>query len=265
MMMALLTGKTAVVTGGSTGVGLATAKRFVEEGAYVFINGRSQAELDAAVKEIGENVTGVLGDGSTQGDRDRMYGAVGDTGRGLDVVFANAAVIDVARIGEVTQEHLQKALPLLNDGGSIILNSSNPNAKGNDGIGVYAAIKAALRSVARTWGSELRDRKIRVDVISPGATETPGINALAGMLNPGPNAAEEFENYQRSIVPLARYATAEEVADAALFLASDPSSFTTGADIPVDGGINQVARRVEDLSASDPVRRSQAEPGDRRR
>src|SRR5271156_3804134 len=252
MIMALLTGKTAVITGGSTGVGLATAKRFVEEGAYVFINGRSQAELDAAVKEIGENVTGVLGDGSKPGDRDRLYAAVADSGRRLDVVFANAAVINVARIGEVTQEHLQKALPLLNDGGSIILNSANPNAEDDGGIGVYAAIKAALRSVARTWESELRDRKIRASVIGPGATETPGINAIAGMLNPGPNAVEEFENYQRSIVPLARYATAEEVANAALFLASDLSSFTTAADIPVDGGIDQVARRVEDLSANDP-------------
>src|SRR6202040_4347367 len=117
--------------------------------------------------------SGVQGDGSKQGDRNRLYTAVADTGRRLDVVFANAAAIDVARIGEVTQEHLQKALPLLNDGGSIILNSTNTNAKGNDGIGVYAAIKAALRSVARTWGSELRDRKIRINVISPGATETP--------------------------------------------------------------------------------------------
>src|SRR5258707_3619844 len=173
MMMALLTGKTAVITGGSTGIGLATAKRFVEEGGYFFINGRSQADLDAAVKEIGENVTGVQGDGSKQGDRDRLYAAVADTGRRLDVVFANAAVIDVARIGEVTQEHLQKALPLLNDGGSIILNSSNPNAKGNDDIGVDAAIKAAPRSVARTWGNELRDRKIAPNAINPGATQTP--------------------------------------------------------------------------------------------
>ena len=189
--MALLKGKTAVITGGTTGIGLATAKRFVEEGAYVFISGRRHAELDAAVKEIGENVTGVQGDVSKQGDLDQLYAAVADSGRRLDVVFANAAVIDVARIGEVTQEHLQKALPLLNDGGSIILNSSNPNAKGNDGTGVYAAIKAALRSVARTWGSELRDRKIRINVISPDATETPGINTLAGILNPGPNAAEE--------------------------------------------------------------------------
>jgi NAD(P)-dependent dehydrogenase (short-subunit alcohol dehydrogenase family) len=207
--MALLKGKTAVITGGSTGIGLATAKRFAEEGAYVFINGRSQAELDAAVKEIGENVTGVQGDGSKPGDRGRLYTAVADTGRRLDVVFANAAAIDVARVGEVTQEHLQKALPLLNDGGSIILNSSNPNAEGNDGIGVYAAIIAALRSLAPTWASELRDRKIRVNVISS-----------------GPNAAEEFETYQ-----LAPYATAGEIANAALFLASDPNS------------INQVVRR----------------------
>jgi len=250
--MALLEGKTAVITGGSTGIGLATAKRFVEEGAYVFINGRSQAELDAAVKEIGGNVTGVHGDGSKPGDRDRLYAAVADAGRRLDVVFANAAVINVARIGDVTQEHLQKALPLLNDGGSIILNSSNPNAKDDDGIGVYEAIKAALRSVARSWASELRDRKIRVNVIGPGATETPGINALAGMLNPGPNAAEEFENYQRRIVPLDRYATAEEVANAAVFLASGLSSFTTGAGVPVDSDISRVARRVEDLSANDP-------------
>src|SRR4029077_3708377 len=204
-----------LITGGSTGIGLATAKRFVEEGAYVFINGRSQAELDAAVKEIGENVTGVQGDGSKPGDRDRLYAAVADTGRGLDVVFANAAVIDVARIGDVTQEHLQKALPLLNEGGSIILNSSNPNVKGNDGIDVYSAIKVALRSLASYWASELRDRRIRVSVISPGATETHGINAVAGMLNSGPNAAEELENYQGSIVPLAGDATAEEVADAA--------------------------------------------------
>src|SRR6201984_265377 len=149
--MVLFKGTTAVVPGGSTGIGLAPAKRFVEEGAYVFINGRSQAELDAAAKEIGENVTGVLGDGSKQGDRDRLYAAVADSGRRLDVVFANAAVIDVARIGQVTQEHLQKGPPLFNDGGSIILNSSNPNAKGNDGIGVYAAIVAALRSFASTW------------------------------------------------------------------------------------------------------------------
>jgi NAD(P)-dependent dehydrogenase (short-subunit alcohol dehydrogenase family) len=251
--MALLSGKTAVITGGSTGIGLATAKRFVDEGAYVFITGRRQAELEAAVKELGDNATGVQGDVSKAEDLDRLYTAVADNGRRVDVVFANAAVVDVARIGEITEEHLdyqlgvdfkgvtvQKALPLLNDGGSIILNSSNTAGRGSDGIGVYAAIKAALRSFARTWASELRDRKIRVNVVSPGATDTPGINTLAGLLNPGPNAAEQFEDYQRSIVPLARYGTPEEVANAVLFLASDLSSFTTGADIPVDGGINQI-------------------------
>jgi NAD(P)-dependent dehydrogenase (short-subunit alcohol dehydrogenase family) len=253
--MALLKDKTAVITGGTTGIGLATAKRFVEEGAYVFITGRRQAELDAAVKELGENATGVQGDVSRAEDLDRLYTAVADSGRRLDVVFANAATVDVARIGEITDEHLnnqldvdfkgvvftvQKALPLLNDGGSVILNSSNTNAKGSEGIGVYAAIKAALRSFARTWASELRDRKIRVNVVSPGATETPGINALAGMLFPGPNAAQQFEDYQISSVPLARYGTPDEVANAVLFLASDLSSFTTGADIPVDGGINQI-------------------------
>src|SRR5580693_287911 len=162
--MALLKGKTAVITGGSTGVGLATAKRFAEEGAHVFINGRSQAELDAAVKEIGGSVTGVQGDGSKQGDRDRLYAAVADAGRGLDVVFANAAAIDVARIGEATQEHLQKALPLLNDGGSVILNSAGTDAKGDDGTGAYAAIIAALRALPPAWAGELRDRKIRVSV-----------------------------------------------------------------------------------------------------
>lgn len=253
--MALLKGKTAVITGGSTGIGFATAKRFVEEGAYVFISGRRQTELVSAVEELGDNVTGVQGDVAKAEDLDRLYAAVADSGRRIDVVFANAAVIDVARIGDITHDQLdyqldvdfkgvvftvQKALPLLNDGGSIILNSSNTNAKGTEGIGVYAAIKAALRSFARTWASELRDRKIRVNVVSPGATYTPGINTLAGMLIPGPNAEEQFENLQRSIVPMARYGTAEEVANAVLFLASDLSSFTTGADIPVDGGINQI-------------------------
>jgi NAD(P)-dependent dehydrogenase (short-subunit alcohol dehydrogenase family) len=253
--MALLTGKTAVITGGTAGIGLATAKRFVDEGAYVFITGRRKPELDAAVEVLGRQATGVQGDVSNPEDLDALYRAVAEAGRGLDVVFANAATIDVARIGEITEEHLdslldvdfkgvvftvQKALPLLNDGGSMILNSSNSAGKGIDGIGVYAAIKAALRSLARTWASELRHRKIRVNVVSPGATDTPGIEALAGLLVPGPTAATDFENHRRTVVPLARYASADEVANAVLFLASDLSSFTTGADIPVDGGVNQI-------------------------
>ena len=253
--MALLEGKTAVITGGSTGIGFATAKRFIDEGAHVFITGRRQAELETAVKELGDDATGVQGDVSNPEDVDRLYAAVADSGRRVDVVFANAAILEAARIGEITEEQLdyqlgvdfkgvvftvQKALPLLNDGGSIILNASTTAARAADGISVYGAIKAAIRSFARTWASELRDRKIHVNSVSPGATDTPGIAMLANMLFPGPHAEEQFENYQRSIVPMGRYGTPEEVANAALFLASDLSSLTTGADIPVDGGINQI-------------------------
>jgi NAD(P)-dependent dehydrogenase (short-subunit alcohol dehydrogenase family) len=253
--MALLEGKTAVITGGSTGIGLATAKRFIDEGAYVFITGRRQAELDLAVKELGDNATGVRSDVSKPEDVDRLYAAVADSGRRLDIVFANAAILDVARVGEITEEQLdyrlgvdfkgvvftvQKALPFLNDGGSIILNASNVAARGSDGIGVYAAIKAAVRSFARTWASELRDRKIRVNAVSPGATETPGIETLARLMFPGPDAKEKFDGYQHSVVPMGRLGNADEVANAVLFLASDLSSYTTGADIPVDGGINQI-------------------------
>jgi len=254
--MALLEGKTAVITGGSTGIGFATAKRFVEEGAYVFITGRRQAELDLAVKELGDRATGVQGDVSKAEDLDRLYSVVADSGRRIDVVFANAAILEVARIGEITEEQLdyqlgvdfkgvvftvQKALPLLNDGGSVILNASTTAVRGNDAIGVYGAIKAAVRSFARTWALELRDRGIRVNSVSPGATDTPGIETLARMLFAGAlDSREQFENYQRSIVPMGRFGTPEEVANTALFLASDLSSFTTGADIPVDGGINQI-------------------------
>jgi NAD(P)-dependent dehydrogenase (short-subunit alcohol dehydrogenase family) len=253
--MALLAGKTAVITGGSTGIGFATAKRFVDEGALVFITGRRQAELEAAVKELGDNATGVQGDVTRPEDLDRLYAAVADGGRRIDVLFANAAVIDVARIGDITEDHLdyllgvdfkgvvftvQKALPLLNDGGSIILNASTVAARGSDGTGVYAAVKAAIRSFARTWASELRDRKIRVNAVSPGATKTPGIDELAGLLFSGSTAEQQFEDLQRSVVPMGRLGAPEEVANAVLFLASDLSSFTTGADIPVDGGVNQI-------------------------
>jgi len=254
--MALLEGKTAVITGGSTGIGFATAKRFVEEGAYVFVTGRRQAELDVAVKELGDNAIGVQGDVSKAEDLDRLYSVVADSGRRIDVVFPNAAILEVARIGDITEEQLdyqlgvdfkgvvftvQKALPLLNDGGSIILNASTTAVRGNDAIGVYGAIKAAVRSLARTWALELRDRGIRVNSVSPGATDTPGIETLARMLFPGQHdSKEQFESYQRSIVPMGRFGTPDEVANAVLFLASDLSSFTTGADIPVDGGINQI-------------------------
>ena len=253
--MGLLAGKTAVITGGSAGIGFATAKRFVDEGAYVFITGRRQAELEAAVKELGDNATGVQGDVSRREDVDRLYQVVADNGRRVDVLFANAAILEVARVGEITEEQLdyqlgidfkgvvftvQQALPLFNDGGSIILNASTTAGRAADGISVYGAIKAGIRSLARTWASELRDRKIRVNAVSPGATDTPGIDTLARMLFSGPNAEKQFEEYQRSIVPMGRYGTPDEVANAVLFLASDLSSFTTGADIPVDGGINQI-------------------------
>jgi NAD(P)-dependent dehydrogenase (short-subunit alcohol dehydrogenase family) len=255
MYMALLEGKTAVITGGSTGIGFATAKRFIDEGAHVFITGRRQAELDLAVKELGDNAIGVRSDVSKAADVDRLYAAVADSGRSIDIVFANAAILDVARVGEITEEQLdrqlgvdfkgvvftvQKALPLINDGGSIILNASNVAARGSDGIGVYAAIKAAVRSFARTWASELRLRNIRVNAVSPGATETPGIETLAGLMFPGPDAKRKFDDYQHSVVPMGRLGNADEVANAVVFLASDLSSYTTGADIPVDGGINQI-------------------------
>lgn len=253
--MSLLQNKTAVITGGSTGIGFATAKRFVEEGAFVFITGRRQAELETAVKELGDNAVGVQGDVSDPDDLDRLFGVVADSGRRIDVLFANAAIIDVARLGDITSEHLddllnvdfkgvvftvQKALPLLNDGGSIVLNASTVAARGSDGTGVYAAIKAAIRSFARTWASELRDRGIRVNAVSPGATDTPGIDGLATQLFDGPTASKQFADVQSGIVPMGRLGHPSEVANAVLFLASDLSSFTTGADIPVDGGANQI-------------------------
>lgn len=253
--MSLLQNKTAVITGGSTGIGFATAKRFVEEGAFVFITGRRQAELETAVKELGDNAVGVRGDVSDPDDLDRLFGVVADSGRRIDVLFANAAIIDVARLGDITSEHLddllnvdfkgvvftvQKALPLLNDGGSIVLNASTVAARGSDGTGVYAAIKAAIRSFARTWASELRDRGIRVNAVSPGATDTPGIDGLATQLFDGPTASKQFADVQSGIVPMGRLGHPSEVANAVLFLASDLSSFTTGADIPVDGGANQI-------------------------
>lgn len=253
--MSLLQNKTAVITGGSTGIGFATAKRFVEEGAFVFVTGRRQAELEAAVKELGDNAVGVRGDVSDADDLDRLFGVVADSGRRIDVLFANAAVIDVARLGDITAEHLdellnvdfkgvvftvQKALPLLNDGASIVLNASTVAARGSEGTGVYAAIKASIRSFARTWASELRDRGIRVNAVSPGATDTPGIDGLATQLFSGPSAGKQFADVQSGIVPMGRLGEPREVANAVLFLASDLSSFTTGADIPVDGGVNQI-------------------------
>jgi NAD(P)-dependent dehydrogenase (short-subunit alcohol dehydrogenase family) len=254
-MTQLLSGKTAVITGGNGGIGLATARRFVDEGATVFITGRRKAELDAAVTLLGPAAIGVQGDVANVADLDRLYAAVAERGRGVDVVFANAAIAEAAPLGQITEDSLdrqldvdlkgviftvQKALPLLNDGASIILNSSNVASKGNSGLTVYAGIKAALRSFARTWAGELRDRNIRVNVVSPGATATPGLEGLAGQLIGGPDAVAQFNAAQDATVPLGRLGTVDEIASAVTFLASGQSSYVTGAELLVDGGVNSI-------------------------
>ena len=239
-----LQGKLAVITGGTSGIGLATAKLFVKEGAYVFITGRRQRELDAAVQAIGRNVTGVQGDVARLADLDRLYEAVKTKGR-IDVVFANAGVAEFAPLGKITEEHfdklfntnvkgtlftVQKALPLLNDGGSIILNGSVGSVKGTPAFGVYGATKAALRSFVRTWTSDLKDRHIRSNVVSPGPTDTPIVDG-----QPADAIARIV-----STIPMGRMGEPEEIAKAALFLASDDSSFITGIELFVDGGRGQV-------------------------
>ena len=240
-----LEGKTAVITGGTEGIGLATARRFVEEGAYVFITGRRQKELDEAVKAIGANVSGVQGDIAQLADLDRLYQAVARVKRRIDIVFANAGVGEFVPFGAVTEEHfdrlfninvrgtlftVQKALPLLNDGGSIILNGSVASVKGTAAFGVYAASKAALRSFVRTWTTDLKDRRIRSNVVSPGPINTP----LAS------RQSAEVIARMVSTIPMGRMGTPDEVANAALFLASDDSSFVTGIELFVDGGRAQV-------------------------
>jgi NAD(P)-dependent dehydrogenase (short-subunit alcohol dehydrogenase family) len=244
-MSGRLEGKVAVVTGGNSGIGLATAKRFVAEGAYVFITGRRQAELDAAVKEIGSNVTGVQGDVANLADLDRLYAAVKAKKGRVDIVFANAGTAGLAPLGEITEEEfdrifdtnvkgmlftVQKALPLIPDGASIILNASIVASTGNPAFSVYSATKAAVRSFARTWILDLKERKIRVNAISPGPIETPG---LAGL-------AQELKAALLASVPLGRMGTPDEIAKAAVFLGSEESSFVTGTELFVDGGAAQI-------------------------
>jgi NAD(P)-dependent dehydrogenase (short-subunit alcohol dehydrogenase family) len=253
--MKKLEGKVAVITGGSSGIGLATAQRFVsEEGAYVFITGRRQSEVDAAVKQIGKNnnnVTGVQGDVSNLADLDRLYATVKEQKGHIDILFANAGVGELAPLGAITEAQfdktfginvkgllftVQKMLPLFQDGGSIILNASIAASKGIEASSVYNATKAAIRSFARTWTVELRHRKIRVNAISPGMIDTPGLNGLA-------QNQEQIEQFKRSFVstvPLGRMGSPDEVAKAASFLASDDSSYVTGIELFVDGGVAQI-------------------------
>ena len=249
--MAKLAGKIAVITGGNSGMGLTTAKRFVAEGAYVFITGRRQAELDRAIKEIGRNVTGVQGDVANLADIDRLYATVKKEKGRIDILFANAGVGDTAPLGTITEQHfdkifdinvkgllftVQKALPLFADGGSIILNASVAASSGVAGFSVYSASKAAVRSFGRCWTSDLKPRKIRVNAISPGPIETPIFNTM-GLTD---EQIAEFKASFVSTVPLGRIGTGEEIASAALFLASDDSSYCTGIELFVDGGLAQV-------------------------
>jgi NAD(P)-dependent dehydrogenase (short-subunit alcohol dehydrogenase family) len=249
--MKKLEGKVAVITGGNSGIGLATAQRFAAEGAYVFITGRRQGELDAAVRDIGKNVTGVQGDVSKLADLDRLYATVKQQQGHIDVLFANAGGGELAPLGGISEEHfdrafrvnvkgllftVQKALPLFQDGGSIILNASIAGSKGMEAFSVYAAAKAAVRSFARSWTVDLKHRKIRVNAISPGPIETPGFNDL-GLTE---EQIKEFKTTVVSAVPMGRMGSADEVAKAALFLASDDSSYVTGIELFVDGGMAQI-------------------------
>ena len=249
--MTQLNGKTALVTGGSTGIGLAAARRFAAEGAHVFVTGRRQAQLDEAVASIGADATGIRSDVTVPADLDRVFEAVAARGAGLDVLFANAGGGEFGALGTITREHVadtfernvagtvftvQGALPLLNPGASIVLTGSTSAVNGTPAFSVYAASKAAIRSFGRTWAAELADRGIRVNTLVPGSTETPGLIALA----PDATAAEAMLTGMAAGIPLRRVAHPDEIANAALFLASDQSSFMTGGEVVVDGGSEQI-------------------------
>ncbi len=243
--------KVVVVTGGTSGIGLATAKAFADEGASVFITGRRREALDAAVKAIGGRVTGVQGDMSRLADIDRLYDAVQQKHSHIDTVFANAGGGEFAALGSISEDHyqstfdtnvkgvlftVQKALPLLRDGGSIVLTSSTTSLSGTPAFSVYSATKAAVRSFARNWILDLKDRHIRVNAISPGVTETAGLDDLFG----GADQAKDTKDYLAGLIPAGRIGQPEEIAKAVLFLASDAASFINGIELFVDGGQAQI-------------------------
>ena len=251
-MPAKLAGKIALITGGSSGLGLATAKRFVSEGATVVVTGRREAELAAAVKELGGSALGVRGDVSSLPDLDRLYATIREKHGRLDVLFANAGGGSFLPLGEITEAQfdkyfginvkgtlftVQKALPLMAAGGSVVLNGSMVSVKGVPGFTVYAATKAALRSFARTWAVDLRGRNIRVNVVSPGVVVTPAYKNELGLSD---EQIKEFEARGAAAAPLGRAGTPDEIARAVVFLASDDSSYVTGAELFVDGGAAQI-------------------------
>jgi NAD(P)-dependent dehydrogenase (short-subunit alcohol dehydrogenase family) len=247
--MSKLAGKIALVTGGNGGLGLAAAKRFVAEGATVYISGRRQRELDSAVREIGAGVAGIQGDIANLADLDRMFATIRERSGRLDILFANAGIGEFVPLGEITEEHfdrifgvnvrgtvftIQKAIPLMRDGGTIVINGSMVSVKGMAAFSVYAATKAALRSFARTWSVDLKGRGIRINVVSPGTVITPGYSAL------GDAHIDQIKQGVAATTPLGRVGTPEEIASAVVFLASDESSYMTGADLFVDCGAAQV-------------------------
>jgi NAD(P)-dependent dehydrogenase (short-subunit alcohol dehydrogenase family) len=249
--MNMLEGKVAVITGGNSGIGFATAKRFVAEGAYVFITGRRQSELNEAVSDIGKNVTDVHGDVSNLADLDRLYSIVKQQKGRIDILFANAGLGEFSTLGEISEAHfdktfdinvkgllftVQKAVPLFKDGGSIILNSSIAASKGVEGFSVYSASKAAVRSFARTWTVDLRHHKIRVNAVSPGPIDTQALSDL--MQNE--EQSRQLKKDLVSTVPLRRMGTPDEVAKVVTFLASEESSYVTGIELFVDGGAAQI-------------------------
>jgi NAD(P)-dependent dehydrogenase (short-subunit alcohol dehydrogenase family) len=246
IMTRKLEGKVAVVTGGSAGIGLATAQRFVDEGATVYITGRRQAELDAAVKQLGPKAVGVRADASSLPDLAHLFDTVKAAKGKLDVLFVNAGIFEATPFGAISEDDydrmfdinvkgllftVQEALPLLTDGASVVLTGSVVGIKGFQASTVYSATKAAVRSIARSLTADLKDRKIRVNVVSPGPIATPGMDAYAD---------RDTQNQLAGIVPLARLGTADEIAKAVLFLASDDASFVAGAELFVDGGLAQI-------------------------